>query len=93
MLFIGYMMLLLLWSSQGNVQHHHGNHDDFYKSDGDHGYFDAPNFDDFFTKVEGGVEDEITSSPNYYASPRSHDDWQRDDERNHHHNNDDQYQR
>ena len=82
-------------SHQGSQQNnnHHGNHDDFYKSDSN--YFDAPDFDNFFTKVEGGVEDEITSSPNYYGSSRSqHDDWQREDERNHHHNNDnDPYQR
>ena len=83
-------------SHQGSLAQHnnyHGNHDDFYKSDSS--YFDAPDFDNFFTKVEGGVEDEITSSPNYYGSSRSqHDDWQREDERNHHHNNDnDPYQR
>ena len=34
---------------------------DYYASDGSHGDFFGPAFDEFFKKVEGGIEEEITS--------------------------------
>lgn len=43
-------------------------YDDFYHSDGNQGDFfgGGPNFDDFFKKIETGIEDEITTSPKHY---------------------------
>ena len=39
-------------------------YEDFFASDKD---FFGPGFDDFFKKIEGGIEDEIVSSPNYHT--------------------------
>ena len=41
-------------------------YDDYFASDGGNGNdFFGPGFDNFFTKVENGIEDEIVTSPNY----------------------------
>ena len=41
-------------------------YDDYFASDGGNGNdFFGPGFDNFFTKVESGIEDEIVTSPNY----------------------------
>ncbi len=62
-------------------------YEDYFNSDGEQGnYFGQP-FEDFFSKVENGIEDEIVSSPNYnqygHNSPRARANYQPDD------NNDD----
>ena len=42
-------------------------YDDYFASDGGNGNdFFSPGFDNFFTKVENGIEDEIVTSPNYH---------------------------
>lgn len=75
--------------------HENRGYEDYFASDGAQGDFFGPAFDDFFQKVENGVEDEITSSPNYHPyNPRAHDTWEQDEEKHHkHHEPDDMYQR
>lgn len=64
-------------------------YNDYYASDGALGdFFDQSQFDNFFKKLETGIEDEITTSPNYMQHrPRGRD--LQDDESNQHHQSSD----
>ena len=65
-------------------------YDDYYLTDGVKGDLFGPRYDEYFKKIETGIEDEISDSPNYIRQKsRSNN----DDEQNYHYKNQNSYEK